>query len=593
MAVTDGSVSLEALIIRPSVASMLLERISIRNYRSIRDRSFDLPRLSVLVGKNDAGKSNIISAIRLLIEGAKADIKAEDFYEPAGEVVFEGTFSGVTELLPLCQDAHRPRIEERIHDRDKITLRRVAARPGDLGKLEIRNADGQFTTATGIENAFKVLLPIVVMIEPLADVADEMKGTQKDALGKLSAELMTGLQPTLEPILRDSLRQATSLLKRGDGEDRRAQQLRDLETELSTYLKDTFPSASLELQVDLPSVPEIISRVEIEVRESGCVDPVQRRGSGLQRSLYLSFLRAIAARMAQQNGEVRRRFILLFEEPESFLHPDAQQKMQDTLKTIASRAQAIISTHSPLLVCADSIENVLRIERNTEAGQPKPCTTKFGPIQLATLDVDDRELLRVFALQRSSRFLFAGRVLLVEGIADEVLFAAAAERLGPFSLATNGIAIVEVGGKEAIHSFDRVLSALGIRCIALVDLDFLWNGAGAVLAGNADFLRFSERLQRDAPPPPEGATDAQKRDAKDHRTDLCQLRDLAALRDRVCDLLAERRIYVLRHGEIEHYVGLSRRSKQAYLKAAREIQEGTRRIIDGEDLVRVIDALRV
>jgi len=47
----------------------------------------------------------------------------------------------------------------------------------------------------------------------------------------------------------------------------------------------------------------------------------------LQRTLYLSLLRALAARIRGQTERVVRPFILLFEEPEAFLHPEGQIKM--------------------------------------------------------------------------------------------------------------------------------------------------------------------------------------------------------------------------------------------------------------------------
>lgn len=52
---------------------MRLVRLEIRNYRSVRDQVPDeaiaLGGLDCLVGKNNAGKSNILEAIRYLVEG--------------------------------------------------------------------------------------------------------------------------------------------------------------------------------------------------------------------------------------------------------------------------------------------------------------------------------------------------------------------------------------------------------------------------------------------------------------------------------------------------------------------------------------------
>ena len=58
-----------------------LATLTIRNFRSIYDETFMLPPLAAFVGKNDAGKSNIIEAIDILLEGSKDSVSVSDFYD--------------------------------------------------------------------------------------------------------------------------------------------------------------------------------------------------------------------------------------------------------------------------------------------------------------------------------------------------------------------------------------------------------------------------------------------------------------------------------------------------------------------------------
>src|SRR6516162_4965130 len=94
----------------------------------------------------------------------------------------------------------------------------------------------------------------------------------------------------------------------------------------------------------------ILGSVDVMVREGGHVDPYYRRGQGLQRSLYLSLLRALAARTRGEGEKIRKPFILLFEEAEAFLHPEGQGKMRLALEAISAQAQVVFTTHSPLMV---------------------------------------------------------------------------------------------------------------------------------------------------------------------------------------------------------------------------------------------------
>lgn len=51
---------------------LILRGIQIKNFRSIKQEEFDLTVMSVLVGKNDVGKSNVLEAIRVLLEGTSS-----------------------------------------------------------------------------------------------------------------------------------------------------------------------------------------------------------------------------------------------------------------------------------------------------------------------------------------------------------------------------------------------------------------------------------------------------------------------------------------------------------------------------------------
>jgi len=329
------------------------------------------------------------------------------------------------------------------------------------------------------------------------------------------------------------------------------------------------------------------------VREGSHEDPYYRRGHGLQRTLYLSLLRALAGRIRQVEGQaVARPFILLFEEPEAFLHPEGQIKMRNALSAIATAAQVLIATHSPVIVTPDSVSRTVRVEKRAEPGFPRPITRRFGPLLPTQLSEFQRQLLPLFEIQRSSRFLFSRGVLLVEGIGDEYLFSSVAERLRQFKLEANEIAVVETGGKDRILAFGQILRLLGLRVWALVDLDFLWNGAGAIFGADADYSQFVQTLNGLVPPLPDGTRDeARRRENRRQRTEACTA-NLAGQRDALCDRLIVNEIFVLRFGEIEDYVGLGQTSKGQYLRAANEIRSGTRNIENQRDFEILLDAFR-
>lgn len=568
---------------------MKLRSLDVRNFRSLREWTVTFKEFNVLVGKNDAGKSNVLAAIQLLCEGTPSSITEEDFYDLDSPIEIRATFGDVRRHLDLCDANNRPRLAERISDRDEIMVRRISD-GRKLGKLEIRNPDGTFGLPVGIEAALKPIIPELIYIGALDDVAEQTKGTQKDALGKLLAQVIEPVSAEVEPALEEALAAADRLLNVQGEHDDRSAPLKDIEREISNYLHETFPHAGIRLKIGLPTIRDVLAKVEVLVTEGACVDRPAMRGHGLQRSLYLSLLRALAARV-RAGRRLGRPFILLFEEPEAFLHPDAQSKMREALKGISRAAQVVFATHSPVLISPDSINCILRVEKCREAGDRKPYTRVHGPITLDGQRVEEREIAAIFALQRSSRFLFSRRVLLVEGVADEHIFAAAAKRVCDFDLEENEFAIVEMGGKGDCGVFIDVLRRLELNVWAVVDLDFAWKGAGQILGGNANYLRFLEALRAAVPDPPEGATEQEKRVSKQNRFQQCR----GALRDdtaAIAGLLEQHRILMLLGGEIEDYAGVGQRSKGKYIKIAQEILTGTRDVHYQDDIRRKVELLR-
>jgi hypothetical protein len=242
------------------------------------------------------------------------------------------------------------------------------------------------------------------------------------------------------------------------------------------------------------------------------------------------------------------------------------------------------------MVVPELVSKTARIEKRHEDPHPKPCTKRFGPINEGILTGAQRQLLPLFSLQRSSRFLFARGVLLVEGVGDEHLFTAIARRLRNFDAEANEVAIVEAGGKDKLVAFSEILRQLGLATWMLTDIDFLWGGAGAVLGADPNLAALGEALKRRVPEVGDGSEAAQ-RSRKQRLKEVC-IGELVGQRDLVCDALLASGIFVLRHGEIEDYVGLGQNAKGQYLKAANEVRSGIKDVQHPEDFERLLDTLQ-
>jgi hypothetical protein len=158
-----------------------------------------------------------------------------------------------------------------------------------------------------------------------------------------------------------------------------------------------------------------------------------------------------------------RRFVLLIEEPELYLSPHAQRHLFRVLRELAhSGNQILYSTHAPVFLSVDRIEDLALVRHTADAG-----TTLFQPDAL-----DEAEAFRVlseFDTDRAELFL-ARAALLVEGRTEKLTFPLVFDALG-VEPDKEGIVILECGGKGNMPLFARICKACGIPFVIVHDRD--------------------------------------------------------------------------------------------------------------------------
>lgn len=132
---------------------------------------------------------------------------------------------------------------------------------------------------------------------------------------------------------------------------------------------------------------------------------------------------------------------------------------------------------------------------------------------------------------------------------------------------------------------------LGVKTWAIVDLDFLWNGAGKVLGSDILLSQFCEKLDQIAGPRPTSTNESERRKNKALRVQACRVQ-LKSDVERLVESLSKHSIYVLPNGEIEDYFGMGEGSKHQYLEVAGEVARGERAVKSPNDLIRIFDVLK-
>jgi putative ATP-dependent endonuclease of the OLD family len=155
--------------------------------------------------------------------------------------------------------------------------------------------------------------------------------------------------------------------------------------------------------------------------------------------------------------------VVLIEEPELYLRPQAQRYLYRLLRAIAEAGnQVIYSTHAPAFLNVGRLDELAFVSLAGAAGirvhQPEPLALE-----------DDFRLLAEFDADRSELFL-ARAALLVEGATEKMVFPFVFRALG-HDADREAISIVECGGKSNIPLFAQVCTAAGVPFVAVHDRD--------------------------------------------------------------------------------------------------------------------------
>lgn len=307
----------------------------------------------------------------------------------------------------------------------------------------------------------------------------------------------------------------------------RLPELCDLSSEMTATLKAFVPDASVDLRwqpVDQLDIP--LPRTDVRLVEDGYSSPVARTGHGLQRAFILTMLQQLAA--AQQNaaraaepGQESSRtdtageagsgagervapsgnvgesevpdLVLAIEEPELYQHPNRQRHIARILRDlstgrtpgVAERTQVLYTTHSPLFVGVDRVDQIRLLRKDPgKPGEPKVTrvvSTDLDQVAKAVWKAEGepdgtfnaqtiRPRLQSIMTPFTSEGFFAEVAVLVEGEDDRAAIMGVAQAMD-CDLEREGISVIPCGGKTNLDRPAIIFSQLGVPVYLVWDAD--------------------------------------------------------------------------------------------------------------------------
>jgi putative ATP-dependent endonuclease of OLD family len=559
-----------------------LAKITIRNFRSCISAEFVLEDYTPLVGYNNAGKSNVLAAIKWLLR--PSSLSDTDFCDRQQPVVVTGEIQGIDEeLLRRIRVNHRTRIEPYCAG-GRLWIRRVQTTPGGGARavaLQVRNPnvededgeDGWDVNPTGIEQAIQSLYPDPIEISAMEDAAEDVaKFKTSSTIGKLIGEVMRPVSEAHATAVGEVLNSLRQKFEVG-GVDR-APELDRFDALANRRLAPLFPGVSVKLHIPTPELKELFKSGTIRVFEDGF--PIDRditsMGHGAQRSVQMALIKCLAD-MKRDAHDTSSRTLLLIDEPELYLHPQAVEQVRTALKDLSQDGyQVVFTTHSAVMVAKEDIPNALLLRKCSTFGT-RARVRLSDAVRSVIADAPSQARV-LFSLGNASQILFSDRVLLVEGEAEQELLPDVFEKIAGRSLGFHRTALVPQGGAGSTRKSLQILDAMDIPALALVDLDYACKGAirdGFLEGDDPDVIDCRAHFQRLQPHhgfalaedgfPRRSSVMRPERAFEILADDPAGTRSIGRLHEK----LKAQRIWLWTLGAIERHLGIERKEPAAWV----------------------------
>ncbi|MEV6423291.1 AAA family ATPase [Streptomyces sp. NPDC051662] len=331
---------------------------------------------------------------------------------------------------------------------------------------------------TGLDKSVAALLPEPIYIPAVKELNEEVKTTSTATFGRLLSILFEDIGhqlPALEASF-DQLRNQLNVVTDEDGKesDERLPEVRQIEAHIQRNLQESFPRARVRLEIPPPRLRSLLEEAQIAV-DDGIAGPFKTKGDGLRRSVAFAILRAyVDLKIARPStaDSAQQPCLLLFEEPEVFLHPQAQRKLFEALTFFSEYNDVLVSTHSSAFYAPGATGTFVKVVKDHTMNPP---TSRTCVIDLS--EIDARDQFEIITYENNEAAFFANSVLLVEGPSDQALVPHISRTLSPrWDFEKNGATIARVEGKGSIARYRNFFSRFEMRVAVLADLDALFDG---------------------------------------------------------------------------------------------------------------------
>lgn len=489
---------------------MYLKYIQIVNFKNLKAARFEFAKgANTIIGENDSGKSNALTAIRILLDDNyyynTKRLKETDFSYALGDwrghwIIISAFFDGISredksnefcaELTPEQENIDFLKSYIRCADKEFGTVS-LFIRPCRAKRAELAEA-AQNGTFEAVRSQIKLSdYEFYYTSRSQADFTDE--NVYKSIVGDICAgqyvnpedddqsvlgskiDIMNVWQH-ISTVFIDALRDVESELRKpknpirqiidtieGNIEETDIDDIKRKISELNQKISHIPQVSDIGSQVNqklLEMIGAIYSpeiKLESRLKEDFAtlaryltISPSNQKDIDLLGLGHLNIL-YIAMKLVEFEVNRNRELlnIMIIEEPEAHIHTHIQKTLFNNLQVTHTYTQVVMSTHSTHLSEVSDIEkvNVMKKvdEQTSLVMKPTNGLDQFGADVLEYKGISFSKILSRYLDAKRSVLLFSKGVIMVEGDGEEILIPALVKKVLGVSLDEMGIGLINIG----------------------------------------------------------------------------------------------------------------------------------------------------